>query len=110
MENKNKQLGEHITSYDAAILQIHVLDSFVREYCDKINEHKDNEFMLNFYLRRLTRAIENLNFCPACLDDETKKLEESMAMSPIRTDPETARRFLSKLSMYDENGKLKIDE
>jgi len=37
----------------------------------------------------------------------TERLEDSMSRSPIRTDKEAAREFLSRLSMYDENGQLK---
>ena len=37
----------------------------------------------------------------------TRQLELSMKSSPIRTDKEAARKFLSQLSMYDENGQLK---
>lgn len=37
----------------------------------------------------------------------TRQLEQSMKHSPIRTDKEAARRFLSQLSMYDEDGQLK---
>ncbi len=36
----------------------------------------------------------------------TESLRQSMESSPIRTDRETARRFLSGLSMYDEDGQL----
>lgn len=40
-------------------------------------------------------------------DDISLKLAQSMINSPVRTDPDAARKFLSRLSMYDESGQLK---
>lgn len=46
---------------------------------------------------------------PQTQQEETEQIAKSMRESPIRTDKEAARVFLSRLSMYDENGQLRDD-
>lgn len=43
-------------------------------------------------------------------EEITERLRKSMELSPIRTDENAAREFLSMLPMYDENGQLITDE
>lgn len=43
-------------------------------------------------------------------EEYTERLRLSMESSPVRTNPEAAREFLSKLPMYDENGRLIVSE
>lgn len=38
--------------------------------------------------------------------NKSVRLADSMRTSTVRKDPKQARIFLSKLSMYDKNGKL----
>ena len=59
----------------------------------------------------MTLTIDRKKTCQlrtrATPQEATARLEESMRNSPIRTNKEAARKFLSELSMYDEKGQLK---